>query len=242
MLNDIKNRSIGLIIPSINMRMEPELYRCPELHEFNVYTTRIKLNDVTEESLKAMERDVRHAAEMLCDVNPEIIIFGCTSGSFISSGDGGPNLETVIEDICKCPVVTASNAMIDVLKAISAKKLVLVTPYTDDINVKEKSYIESFGIEVVSMKGLGIISPEELRTQPVETIEHLVLTTDVPEADSVFISCTNLEGFHICNYLEKKLKKPVFSSNLACLWSVLNKIDHSVVINDRGMIFRDYLK
>lgn len=240
MLNDVKNRSIGLIIPSINMRMEPELYRCKELKDFNFYTTRIKLNNVTEESLKAMEVDLKHAAGMLCDINPEIIIFGCTSGSFISSGDAGHDISKEIEEICKCPVVTASDAMIDVLKALKTKKLTLVTPYTDDINEKEKAYIESYGIEVVSMRGLGITSPEELRTQSVETIENLVLATDVPEADTVFISCTNLEGFHICDTLEKKVHKPVFSSNLACLWSMLKKMDNHVVINNRGTLLGDY--
>lgn len=169
---------------------------------------------------------------------PEIVIFGCTSGSFLSDGDDGHNLREEIEALCKCPVITASDAMIDALKALNTKKLTLVTPYTDDINEKEKAFIESNGIEVVSMTGLGITSPEELRTQSVETTENLVLTTDVPEADTVFISCTNLEGFHICDALEKKVHKPVFSSNLACLWSMLKQIDNSIVINNRGTLFK----
>ncbi len=238
MLNDVGKRRIGLIIPSINVRMEPELYRLGELHDFNIYTTRIKLNSVTEENLKAMEQDVRHAAEMLCDVNPEIIIFGCTSGSFISHGSGSRDIGKEIESICKCPVVTASDALIAALQALETKKLTLVTAYTDDINEKEKAYIESFGIEVVSMTGLGITIPEQLWSQSVETIENLVLAADTPEADTVFISCTNLEGFHICGNLEKLLNKPVFSSNLACLWRALSLIEHDVVINDRGILFQ----
>lgn len=224
MLNDINKRKIGLIIPSINMRMEPELYRCPELKDFNIYTTRIKLKEVTEESLRQMDTEITHAAEMLRDVNPEVVIFGCTSGSFLNEKDGEPGIAEVIESICKCPVVTASDALLEVLAVRNIKKLVLVTPYTDEINEKEKRFIEQSGVNVVAMKGLGITEPERLRTRTVEEVEALVRETDVPEADGVFISCTNLEGFHICGGLEKEMGKPVFSSNLACLWSALGKL------------------
>ena len=82
--------------------------------------------------------------------------------------------------------------------------MTLVTPYTDDINEKEKAFLEMNGIQVVAMKGLQIVPAEELRTTSAEAFEELVLSTDVPESDAVFISCTNVEGFHICDALERK--------------------------------------
>ena len=88
---------------------------------------------------------------------------------------------------------------------------------------------------------LGRVPAEELRTQTAERIEELVLSTDVPESDAVFISCTNVEGFQICDGLERKLGKPVLTSNVACLWSMLRAIENDVVINDHGILLREHL-
>ena len=242
MHNDVDKRRFGLILPSVNIRMEPELNRCEQLiKHFNFYATRVLLDNTTEDTLKSMEHDLLRAAEMMATVYPEAVIYGCTSGSFISGKDGNNNIIETIKQQCKCPVVTASQAMIDALRQIGVTKLTLVTPYTDDINLKEKDFLEQNGIEVVSMKGLQIVPAEVLRTQSVETIEKLVVTTDVKEADAVFISCTNVEGFHICDSLEKKIGKPVVTSNIACLWSLLHAIPNDISINDRGILLREYL-
>lgn len=241
MHNDVDKRRIGLILPSINIRMEPEYYRCPQLSEFNFYTTRVMMGGITETALKEMELDLESAARMLATVVPEAIIFGCTSGSFISGGGQNHMIVQKVEDICGCPVITASQAMLDAIKVLKVKRLTLATPYTEDINQKEKAFLEANGIQVVAMKGWQIVPYEELRTQTVERTEKLVLETDAPESDAVFISCTNIEGFHICENLEKKIGKPVLSSNLVCLWALLRAINNEVVIDDRGILLREYL-
>jgi len=241
MNNDVTKRRIGLILPSVNIRMEPELNRCKELLGFNFYSTRVMLDDTTEETLKAMESDLQRAAQMIATVFPEAVIYGCTSGSFIQGNDGNSNIVNIIGKYCKCPVITASWAMINSIKSLGAKKITLVTPYTDDINEAEKVFFESNGISIAAMRGLKIISAEKLRTQPVEVIEDLVLKTDTSDSEAVFISCTNVEGFHICENLEKKIKKPVISSNIACLWALLKAIPNEIKIIDRGTLLRDYL-
>ena len=240
MHNDVNKRRVGLILPSVNIRLEPELNRCPQLSGFNFYATRVLLDDTTEDALKAMENDLHHAATLLATVFPEIVVYGCTSGSFIQGEEGNVNIIETIADICRCPVVTASQAMVDSLKAIGAKTITLVTPYTDDINQKEKYFFEANGIKVTSMRGMQIVVAEELRTKSVEEVTKLVIEADVPESEAVFISCTNVEGFHICEGLERQLDKPVITSNIACLWSMLRAIKNEVKITDRGMLLREY--
>ena len=116
MRHDIDKRRIGLILPSVNIRMEPELNNCPQLSEFNFYATRVMLDDTTEDTLRAMERDLQHAAKMLATVFPEVVVYGCTSGSFIGGKDGNANIIKTIADECHCPVVTASQAMVNAIQ------------------------------------------------------------------------------------------------------------------------------
>ena len=238
---DVNKHRVGLILPSVNIRMEPELYRCVQLvDDFNFYTTRVLLDNTTEETLKAMEHDLARAAEMIATVLPEVVIYGCTSGSFIRGSNGNASIIDVIKEKCGCSVVTASQAMIDSLHRVGAERITLVTPYTDDINRKEKKFLEENGFIVNALKGLQIVPAEELRTTPAEVIEELVMDTDVPESDAVFISCTDVEGFHICDGLERKLGKPVVTSNIACLWSMLQQLHHPVKIIDHGILLREY--
>ena len=241
MHHDVDKRRIGLILPSVNIRMEPELNRCPQLNGFNFYATRVLLDDTTEDTLRAMEQDLEHAADMLATVYPEAVVYGCTSGSFIGGTDGNSRIIDTIQQACHCPVITASQAMVDSICEVGAKKVTLVTPYTDDINEKEKTFLEMNGIQVVAMKGLQIVPAEELRTTSAEAFEELVLSTDVPESDAVFISCTNVEGFHICDALERKLGKPVLTSNVACIWSMLSSIENDVTVDDHGILLREHL-
>ncbi|ATW23544.1 aspartate/glutamate racemase family protein [Candidatus Formimonas warabiya] len=241
MHNAIDQRRIGLILPSVNIRMEPEFYRCAALKDLNFYTTRVLLNDTTEETLKAMERDLDHAAKMLATVFPEAVVYACTSGSFISGLNGNSHIVQTIEGHCHCPVVTASQAMIDSMKELGVSTITLVTPYTDDINEKEKDFFENNGIRVSALKGLQIVEAETLRTQSVEAITDLAMHTDVSESGAVFISCTNVEGLYIADGLEQKLGKPVVSSNIACLWSLLKVLGYSGGIKGHGVLLREHL-
>ncbi len=241
MHNAIDKRRIGLILPSVNIRMEPEFYRCEALKDFNFYSTRVLLDDTTEETLKAMERDLDHAAKMLATVFPELVVYACTSGSFISGVAGNSHIIQTIKKHCHCPVVTASQAMIESMKELGVKSLTLVTPYTDDINEKEKEFFESNGIKVVAMNGLQIVEAEKLRTQSVEAITDLVMRTDVPESEAVFISCTNVEGLYIADNLEKKLGKPVVSSNSACVWEILRVFKNTDRVDGYGILLREHL-
>lgn len=242
MQHDVNRRRIGLILPSVNIRMEPEFNRCPQLHDFNFYTTRVMLDDTTEETLKAMEKDLIHAARMLSTICPEVVVYGCTSGSFISGTSGNQHIIRTVQSICQCPVVTTSEAMIQSMQELGVSKISMVTPYTDDINEKEKEFFQKNGIDVVAMKGLQFVRAEDIRTCPAEEIEQLVIATDTDQAQAVFISCTNVEGFQISQALEERLHKPVVSSNIATLWAMLRCIPHQVRIPDHGTLLRDHLQ
>jgi len=49
---------VGLILPSVNIHMEPEFYRLRDiLPDINHYSTRVFLTDTTAETLVEMEKD-----------------------------------------------------------------------------------------------------------------------------------------------------------------------------------------
>ena len=60
---------------------------------------------------------------------------------------------------------------------------------------------------------------------------------DLKEADALFVSCTALPVLQLIDKLEKKLNKPVLSSNQALIWDTLENIGQNVSINGFGKLF-----
>ena len=73
---------IGLLLPHRNTTMEPEFYGMgPE--GVSTHTARMILKEPSPAALMEMEEEIYRAASVIVAVNPDVIVVGCTSGSFI---------------------------------------------------------------------------------------------------------------------------------------------------------------
>ena len=57
------------------------------------------------------------------------------------------------------------------------------------------------------------------------------------DADALFISCTALPVLNIIDNLEKKLNKPVLSSNQTLIWDSLESIGKNDNVTGFGKLF-----
>ena len=163
-IDDVKGR-IGLILPSSNTVMEPEFYRSipPGIA---VYTTRVPLPGPVESELIRMEKKSEEAAGLIRDCSPDLIIYGCTSGSFVKGKEFDRQIAKKIQRVSGIHAITASQAVSECLNKRNVKNITLVTPYTRQINKKEMDYLEKSGFRVVSSTGLGITKGLEIGKVP----------------------------------------------------------------------------
>lgn len=66
-----------------------------------------------------MDENSPDHANLLADVKPEVIVYGCTSGSFIGGKGYELKLEQKIENKTKVPIISTSHAVIDCLKVLT---------------------------------------------------------------------------------------------------------------------------
>lgn len=230
---------IGLIVPSSNTTMEMELHSAlPE--GVSLHTARMPLKDITEEELLKMGSFAVESAKLLKDADIDIILYGCTSGSFIGGVNFEAELEERIEREVNVSVITTSTAVIEALKILDAQQIIVTTPYTEEINQREKEFLEANEFEVLDIRGLGIIN--NLRVGKLEPYEvyRMAKAMFMDEADAIFISCTNLRTFEIIEALEKDLGVPVVTSNQASLWLALRELDVREKIPWLGKLFVEY--
>jgi len=151
---------VGLIVPSTNSTIEEEFHRLlPE--GISVHTARMFLKWTKEEdTYKAHEKMNEHALEAgrsLATVGPNIIVYGCTGGSFFKGFEYHVVLSKHIEEIAGIKTITTSTAVLSALKLFKIHKLLVVTPYVNRLNEREKLFLEKNGFKIMKIEGLGLL-------------------------------------------------------------------------------------
>lgn len=228
---------VGIIIPSLNNTMEPEFNKMAP-RGVAVYATRLLLERGLPDDLGKMATDTEKAADLLKTADVTGIVYGCTSGSLIKGV--GWDLEIIrrIEERTGVLTTTTSTAVVEALKELKVKSVAVATPYIEEVNKLEKDFIEAHGVKVVNIQGLGYTKGEELHKESPETAYIFAKKVSRPEADCLFISCTDFASIEILNLLEQDLGKPAFSSNTASLWAILKKMSIKERIDEYGEILR----
>jgi maleate isomerase len=117
---------------------------------------------------------------------------------------------------------TTSGGLITALRALDLRRIAVVTPYIDSVTERLLTFLDEHRIEVVSSVGLGLL--DHIWKVGYAEIVQAVTAVDVPEADGLFISCTNVPTYDIIGPLERWLGKPVLTANQVTMWSALSAI------------------
>ncbi len=186
-----------------------------------IHFTRAAIPDsITTESLAAqIDLLADCASTLLPDGSLDVICYACTSGSLVMGED------RVHEELNKgAPDAKATSIICGVIRALNqvgASKLVVATPYLDEINAKEVDYLEYAGFEVLSISGLNLEKDSDMVRVSPEFIAEFAKSIDRDDADAVFISCGALRSLEIIQQVETELGKPVICSNQAMIWDCL---------------------
>lgn len=232
---------IGLIVPSTNTINEPE-FNLAAPRGVSIHSARIKLlGKATNESYLKMVDETDRAAAELATAEVDVIAWGCTSGSFIVPRQ---EIEAKMEKASGIPSVTTSSAVVAALRALGAKRVALGTPYIDFVNEAEVKFLEDAGFEVVSVYGMQLGETQEERRGigrvPPESLYRLVRYIDRPDADVIFLSCTNLATFTMIEELEAEVGKTVITSNLATFWRCLRIMGLPDRIEGFGRLLKEF--
>ena len=218
-----ERKRIGLIIPSVNTVMEPDLY-CYLPQNATLHTARMHIDEVTVAGEERMIDDFAlPAARDLSTIRPDIMVFGCTSGGALRGRDYDHNLCDRISEIARAPVISTIETVNESLTAVNAKKVLIITPYVEELNKRIKSSVEGAGLEVTGIFGLNIadglalaeVDPDKIVRFAREKIQGL-------KPDSIFVSCTNFRAMEAIPQLKASFGLPVVTSNRAVLDKVLS--------------------
>jgi len=228
---------LGLMHPSRGWTPEHEWPRMLP-RGVSYLVARVMMRASTLEEMEKMAEYEIEAAKSLATANIDLICYGCTIGSMLKGAGYDKTLAANFQKATGVPTKTMTTAVMEALNELGARKLVVATPYVDEINKLEKVFLENNGFEVIYEKGLGITDTIEIaKVSPAVVYRYgKEVFSKAPEADILFLSCGNLRTIEVLSVLEQDLGKPVISSNQALLWSALRAVGVKESIHGFGSL------
>ena len=206
-----------------------------------VHITRLKTDDhTTNETLsKHIEFMADAASRIQPDTKPDVISYSCTSGSIVIGED------KIKEEIKKgAPYaipMTLVTGVVDALKELQIKNLVVGTPYLDEINTKEAEFLNNKGFSILNIQGLNLTKGIEFGTVTPEYWIKFAQEINDEIADAIFLSCGGIRSTEVIDQIEQKVGKPVITSNQAQMWSCLRRAGVEDKILGFGELFNHKL-
>jgi maleate isomerase len=213
---------VGLVAP-FDFMLDAECWRWlpPGVPLFVTRTPQLEDTAVTVALAAEVSGDVAvvPAIKSLLAARPASVAYACTSGSFVGGTAGEHHLQKTMLEAGAPEAVTTSGALVQALKYLGIQRLAIATPYNEELTDLLSDYLHEAGFEVVSS---GHLDREHGITRiSYDAVKNLAEAVDVPEAEAIFFSCTNLHTFDVIDQLEKKLGKTMLSANQVTMWAAL---------------------
>ena len=237
MNNGKHNRAkIGFIMMSTDLVGESDFFDIIP-NDVGIHITRLKTDDhTTNETLsRHIEFMADAASRIQPDVKPNVISYSCTSGSIVIGE------EKIMNEIKKgAPYtipMTLITGVVDALRELKIKKIVVGTPYLDEINTKEAEFLYNKGFEILNIQGLNLSTGVEFGKVTPEYWKKFALEINDINAEAIFLSCGGIRSAEVIDEIENIIGKPVITSNQAQVWSCLRKARIKDKIRGFGKIF-----
>jgi maleate cis-trans isomerase len=232
-------RRIGLLVPSSSSVQERD-FRKVLPDAITLHVARMRLSNVEAESTLQIVQEIEIESQKLADVDVDVIVFPATAPSSRNGIGYDQELIKRIRAASGKPATTASTALLEALRVLSAKRIVLGAPWSAPVNQTVAAFIEANGIEVLAQETLGFIRNLEIGLLDPETALDVGRRVNRPGADAVILACGNWSTFSIIDQLERDLGKPVLTTNQVSVWHAL-KMMNMRPLGGLGVLLREHL-
>lgn len=225
----LAQRGIGIIAP-FDLALERELWRWAPL-DVSYHLARTPYEEISVSlamaELVSERRHVQSATRDVLGVDPEVVAYLCTSGSFIHGVAGEAALRQTILDAGAPDAVTTSGALAEAVRELELSRISVITPYDAALTDRLNAFLAELGVAVTRSEYLGLGGG--IWRVNYRTVAELMLAADDVRSEAIFVACTNLPTYDIIAPLERQLGKPVLTANQLTVWACLGRMDLAMV-------------
>jgi maleate isomerase len=196
-------------------------------------------HDISTEALARLGDSLAETAgRILPDDRLDVVCFACTSGT-VAVGEQKAKEELARFTHGAIPT-TLMSSVTEALNIFGAKRIVVGTPYTDELNTNVGRYLIDKGFEILDFQGLNLDYDRDMIRVPPEYLVEFARQIDQPDADVLLLSCGALRSIEVVDRIEREIGKPVIASNQAMIWHCLRLAGVEDEIQGYGRLLREH--
>jgi arylmalonate decarboxylase len=225
---------IGLVVPFAADRIPDE---GPMMYPDVTFIPKgVGVRALTPEGYDAAFEAIVPAAKELAKQKVDAIMVIGTSLTFYRGYEAHQKLLEQLRAETGLPVSTMTEAVVEGLRSVGAKRVAVATAYSDLVNDRLADFLRRAGFDVVSMKGFGLTGFGDAGDKSEQDIIELSSQAieEAKAADGVLISCGGLKTLGCAVPIEQQHGIPVVTSTQSAFWKALRLAGESGRIPDRG--------
>ena len=233
------NPKVGLLALSTDLTIEKDFNSICHKLPLDIFVNRIhNENPLTTENLLKMHEQIESITEkILPGEKINTIAYACTSGTIAIGEDKVKEKIQLAKPGCN--VTTPITSAIKAFNKMNVKKISVLTPYPESVNKTISEYLTKKNIDVMSFSTFNLdLDVDFARVDP-KYLAEVLTKLDIQDADGLFVSCTALPALEILDEVEKKINKPVFSSNQTLIWDTIRSVGYKNFIMGYGKLLRN---
>lgn len=200
-------KRIGYISPTVMEVLPYEFYRfAPE--GVGLVGVTCMIDDWRPEEFEKGLAQVKNAAAYLGSRRVDFVIHG---GGPLVVARGPGYEETIVREISAAsgvPATTGVRSCMQALRAVSAKRIVIASPYPPAHDAALSGYLKTFGFEVLEARGTNMGFKDIQVQSPHEIYDHVKrLVADNPSCDTIYLACPQWQAAQVVAAIEEDTGK-----------------------------------
>lgn len=235
-----RRKRIGVLVPSTNTTFEAD-FQLVVPRDVTIHGQRLWLTNDAEGAagMDRMNADIETGARYLATAKVDVIVYGCTTGSFYRGPGWDTEMIALIERAAGVSAVATSPSVVEALRFFGARRLSVTTPYPDWNNRQLRVYLEALGFEVLNVDGeprAARSGNQGINDHDPDEVVAFASKACRPEADALLCSCTAWRSLEAADALEHRTGRPVVTSNQASIWKALRTLALAPKISGYGRL------
>jgi arylmalonate decarboxylase len=232
-----KQHTIGLVVPFAKDEVP---FEGPIMYPGVRFIPRgTGVRALTPEGYEPAWNAIVPAAEYLAAQGVDAIMVIGTSLTFYRGPEAHDWLLKELRSRTGLPVSTMSQAIIDGLREVGAKRVAVATAYSDVVNQRLRELLIAAELEVLALECFDLLefggpskkSEADIIALSGSAVEHS------DGAQGILISCGGLRTLGVAKPLEAQHGIPVVSSATAAFWAAMRLVGESGRIEGYGRLF-----
>jgi len=216
--------TIGLVVPFATDKVPDEgMQMYPDVR---FIARGVGVRSLTPEGYDAAVDGILPAAAYLAAKGVAAIMVIGTSLTFYRGPQAHDRLLEQLRARTGLPVSTMSQAIVDGLHDVGAKRVAVATAYTDVVNQRLAELLAASGIDVLALECFDIQEfggPGRKSEADIIALSGQAVAK-APGADGILISCGGLRTLGVAGPLEERHGLPVVSSTPAAFWAAVRLV------------------